>query len=352
MENVQDLPREVRVLQDITLSVSASLDEARALDVLLERVVRDLGYRAATIRFWNEELQALELRAAFGLSDAYLKKGAVDVAGSEVDRRVVQGETVAISDVSRDPGFQYPEAAKREGLVTMLAVPLQIRRRAIGVLHVYTDSPRVFTVRERAFLETLANLAAQAIDRAHWFAAFQRIAHEFNSSLALADVLKALLGESVRELNVKAGLVRLLGQKRETLHLVASVGLSEAYLNKGAVKVATSPIDQQVMQDGKPVLVPDVEDATGLQYPEAAEQEGIRSMLVLPLAVKGVLIGVMRLYSGQVRRFSREELDFAMAVADLGAVAIENAKLHQALEQRLNALKEDADGWYRFLAFS
>ena len=75
-------------------------------------------------------------------------------------------------------------------------------------------------------------------------------------------------------------------------------------------------------------------------------------MLVLPLCVRGITIGVLRLYSGQIRRFSTEELAFAAAVADLGAMAIENARLHAALQERLEALKADSNGWYRFLALS
>ena len=85
---------------------------------------------------------------------------------------------------------------------------------------------------------------------------------------------------------------------------------------------------------------------------EEAQREGIRSILVLPLCVRSVSIGVLRLYSGQVRRFSAEELAFAAAIADLGAVAIENAKLHEVLKSRLEGLKEDSNGWFRFLAFS
>jgi GAF domain-containing protein len=80
--------------------------------------------------------------------------------------------------------------------------------------------------------------------------------------------------------------------------------------------------------------------------------EGIRSLLILPLCVQDTPIGVLRLYSSQVRRFSTEELAFASAVADLGAVAIENAKLHETLKERLQALKEDSNGWYRFLTLS
>jgi GAF domain-containing protein len=73
---------------------------------------------------------------------------------------------------------------------------------------------------------------------------------------------------------------------------------------------------------------------------------------VLPLSVGNTLVGVMRLYSAQTRRISAEEIDFAAAVADLGAVAIQNAKLHEALKERLEAMKEDVDGWYRFLTLS
>ena len=54
----------------------------------------------------------------------------------------------------------------------------------------------------------------------------------------------------------------------------------------------------------------------------------------------------------QVRRVGSEELAFASAVADLGALAIENAKLHEALKERLQALKADSNGWFRFLAYS
>jgi len=151
---------------------------------------------------------------------------------------------------------------------------------------------------------------------------------------------------------VKAGSIRLLGPKRETLHLAASIGLSQEYIQKGAVKIAHSPIDQNVLQEGQPVTIRDLTEGTGFQYLEEARKEGIRSVLVLPLRVKDQRIGIIRFYSSKVRDFTGEELDFSVAVADIGAVAIENAKLHEVLKQRLAALKEDVDGWYQFLAFS
>ncbi len=116
--------------------------------------------------------------------------------------------------------------------------------------------------------------------------------------------------------------------------------------------MAHSPIGQRVLTEATPLAITEVTPAAGLQYPEEAQREGIRSVLVLPLCVRDTTIGLLRLYSGQVRRFSAEELAFATTVADLGAVAIENAKLHAALKERLAALKEDSNVWYRFLALS
>lgn len=346
------LERKVEALYEITRAINASLSQQEALAVLLERIVTELDYKAATLRLLDEERRELELKAAYGLSEAYLTKGAVDVIRSNIDHSVLTGEWMTLADVRHDPGFQYPEAAVREGLASMLAVPLTVRDRVIGVLHVYTAEPHTFRPAEQAFIAAIANLGAQAIQRTRLFEAFQRIAHLVNSSLKVEEVLTTLLLESVKELNVKAGSIRLLGPKKATLHLATAYGLSKTYLQKGAVKVAHSPIDQRVLQEAQPLAITELTPESGFQYPEEARQEGIRSVLVLPLLVHETGVGVMRLYSGQVRRFSAEEINFAAAVADLGALAIENAKLHEALKQRLEALKEDADGWYRFLALS
>jgi GAF domain-containing protein len=346
------VPREVRALYAITEAINGSLSTQDLLAVMLERTVVELSYKAATLRLLDEERQTLELKAAYGLSATYLQKGAVEVARSGIDQTVLGGTPVAVSDVRHDPSFQYTQAAAVEGLASVLAIPLTARKRVIGVLRIYTAEPHQFDAEERAFLTAIANLGAQAIERTRLYDAFQTIARHVNSSLDLKDVLTTLLLESVEELNVKAGSIRLLGPQRATLHLAAAYGLSASYLQKGVVQVAHSPIDQQVLDDQQPIAITEITQATGLQYPEEAQREGIRSLLVLPLCVHDTPIGVLRLYSGQVRRFSAEEIAFATTVADLGAVAIENAKLHEALKARLEALKEDSNGWYRFLTFS
>lgn len=352
MDDRSWLQREVRALYEITEAINGSLSQQEVLARMLEQLVHGLEYKAATLRLLDEERQTLELKASYGLSETYLQKGPVAIARSQVDQMALAGQRVTIADVGRDPGFQYAEAATREGLASALVVPLDLRDHSIGVLHIYTAEPHMFSAEEQAFLAAIANLGAQAIQRQRLYEAFQTIARHLAASLDLSEVLKTILLESVVELHVKAGSLRLLGPERKTLHLVAAYGLSDTYLQKGQVKVEHSPIDQQALRDARPIAITELTRHVGFQYPEEAQREGIRSVLVLPLRVHDTTIGVLRLYSAQVRRFSADEQAFAATVADLGAVAIENAKLHEALKTRLETLQEDSNAWYRFLAFS
>lgn len=351
MDATNLLQSELRALYVITEAISGPQTEEEILATILERTVTELGYRAATLRLLDAERQTLELKASYGLSSAYLHKGEVVPAHSGIDQRVLAGEQVVVADVRHDTDIQYPEAAAEEGLASVLAVPLALRERIIGVVRVYTAEQHEFSAEETRFLSVVSTLGGQAIQRAHLYTAFQAIANRLASSLDLSEVLATLLVQSVQELNVKGGAIRLLGPNREILYLAAAYGLSQSYLNKGEVKVAQSPVDQQVLR-GASMQVEDVTQDEGFQYAEAARREGIRSVLVLPLRAHDATIGVLRMYSGQVRHFGAEEVSFVGTVADLGAVAIENARLHAALKARLEALKEDSDGWYRFLTFS
>jgi GAF domain-containing protein len=344
--------KQVQALLAIAEAMNASLGRQAALEQTLSAIVRELGYRAALLRLLNAEKGTLDLTAAYGLSQDYLNKGQVRLPASGLDQRVFAGETVALHDMSTDPGLQYPDAAAREGLRSVLALPLRLGGKVIGVLRIFTDEAHEFTPDERAFLEGVANLAARAVANAVLYDSFHRIAHEVNSTLEVTQVLRRLLHSLIDELNVKAASVRLVGPNHKRLHLAASEGLSEDYLNKGEIRIADSPIDQKVLGQGRPVTVYDVATEQALQYGQAAAQEGIRSVLAVPLRVRDQLIGVLRVYSAQPHRFTAEETALVEALADLGGLALENARLHEALSEKYEAAREDWSGWYRFLTLS
>ncbi len=341
----------VNTVYTIAEVLNASLERHQLLERTLQALTQQLGYKAASVRLLDPELQVLEIQAATGLSQRYLAKGPVEVAHSLVDREVLQGQAVALYDIRHDERWQYPEEAEREGIHSVLAVPLRIQGRYLGVLRVYTGEPHQFSKHEQLLVGAVGNLLARALRNTRFYHAIHKVAAEVNSSLELDRVLQALLDSVITEINCKAASIRLLGPRKRRLHLVATRGLSDEYLQKGEIVVAESPIDRKVLQ-GEIVSLYDVQSEPGFQYPEAAAREGIRSVLVVPLAVREQIIGVLRAYSAQRYRFNDDEIVFLKAIADLGAIAIENARLHKALNEKYEAARDDWAGWYRYLTFS
>lgn len=341
----------LQILRESAHQLSATLDESKIIELLLQQSTNALNAKGALVRMLAPDGKELTLAGSIGLSQEYLDKGTISLEQSEIDRRAFKNEVVIIKDVTHEPqnSFQYLEAATQEGLKGLITVPLQVRERSIGILRVYLDEVELLTKADILLLRTLADVCALTLEKIRLHLSMLRISEALNSSLELDTMLKRVLEATVREMELKAASIRLLQPKQKVLRLVAAYGLSEAYLAKGEVDVSRSPVDQHALS-GEVVILYDVEYETGFQYPEEAAREGIRSVLVVPLRVKDRTLGIMRAYSGRPRHFGEVAVHFLTSVTNLVGLAIENAQLYSALQDRYDDLKLDLADWYRFLA--
>ncbi len=165
-----------------------------------------------------------------------------------------------------------------------------------------------------------------------YYIALHQAALTFSSSLEPEQVLLSIVKSTAEAMQVKACTLRLLDARTGQLSLSAFYGLSSGYLAKGPVEVENSPIDSEALS-GKPVIIPDVRADKRFQYQEAAEREGIVSVLCVPLEVHGRAIGVMRAYTGEPHTFHEDDIQFLTVLASLAALAIENASLYENLKQ-------------------
>ncbi|HON99863.1 MAG TPA: GAF domain-containing protein, partial [Syntrophales bacterium] len=140
-------------------------------------------------------------------------------------------------------------------------------------------------------------------------------------------------------LDVKGATIRLLNDDRTVLQLAASYGLSERYLNKGPVYAEKSIAEAL---NGKPVVIADASQDEGVQYREEKKEEGIASILCVPIKAKEEVIGVLRLYSATRRKFTEDDVLLVTALANLGGLAIQNASLYLMLQADLKDMKEAA----------
>jgi len=174
-QTLEDAYHQMRTLYETLRAVNSTLNLPQVLSTIVRQATEAMGVKASSIRLLDEERRFLEMSAAYGLSDAYLTKGRVDPQRGEVDRLTLQGKAVALLDATADPRFQYPEEARKEGIRSVLSVPMMLMDRAIGVLRVYTAEVREFTQQEIEFLTALASQGAAAIQNARAYRQLQEL---------------------------------------------------------------------------------------------------------------------------------------------------------------------------------
>lgn len=171
-----------------------------------------------------------------------------------------------------------------------------------------------------------------------YFRLFFETAQAILSARSLQETLDSLVQRTVAALEVKAGGLRLIDEESHNLKQVASYGLSETYLGKGALNA-----DQSIPEvlDGVVVYVRDACSDPRIQYPEAMRAEGIAAVLSVPVIAGDKVIGVLRLYSSEPRDYSDEDIEFVSALAEMGGLAIVNARMYQDKDEQLASLFEE-----------
>ncbi|MGD9010176.1 MAG: GAF domain-containing protein [Desulfobacteraceae bacterium] len=149
-------------LINVTKSLSKSKDPDDIIRTTVTSIQSALGVKGCALFMVNRETKELELAASSGLSDEYIHKGAVSATRSIADA-LTEGPQ-AVYDVSDDPRIQYPEAAEKEGIASILSVPIMVGEDAIGAIRAYTAEKWEFTLDNVNFVQALAQIAGVLIE--------------------------------------------------------------------------------------------------------------------------------------------------------------------------------------------
>jgi len=161
-----------------TISHSKEPEEVALMTV--EGIKTALDIKGCALFLLNRTTDELNVAASYGLSDEYLDKGPLSALHSIAQS--LEDGPVAISDAINDPRLQYPEEAEKEGIASILSVPIQVNQKTMGALRVYTSEPWEFTLSDVNFVYALAQIAGMAI----------RLARYSKGLLASIEVLKDL----------------------------------------------------------------------------------------------------------------------------------------------------------------
>jgi len=151
--------------EELKKAISSTLNLKEVLDLIVQGVVKILKVKGATLSLMDKTREKLRIFAHHGLSSNYVDKGPLDSSKS-LGEMVLNGKHVWIRDAVTDPRVQYPQEAMREGIASILSVPLIVRNKVIGAVRVYTSEPREFSEEEIKFIYSFAEQVALSIENA------------------------------------------------------------------------------------------------------------------------------------------------------------------------------------------
>jgi GAF domain-containing protein len=340
---VERLRENVRLFNDLSANINASLDLPKIFHILSADLAKTIKVKASSVLLVDEEQGSLERVASYGLSEKYLHRGPLSLERSVLE--TLESKPVVIKNVATDDRVQFGGQKLEEGIVSILSVPIKTRDKVIGVLRLYSGAPRDFTEDEIMLVTALAYHGGLAIHNARLneqvkqnTRLFHDLSTNINSSLDLPKIFHILAADIAETLKVKASSVLLVNEAQGSLERVASYGLSEKYLHRGPLSLEKSVSETM---EGKPVVIKNAATDNRVQHRKQKIEEGIVSILSAPIKTKEKVIGVLRLYSGIPREFTKGEIMLVTALANQGGLAIQNASMYQLLRDDMKDLQED-----------
>jgi signal transduction protein with GAF and PtsI domain len=156
--------KQIEALMEISQAICSDLYVEDVLKLIVTVTANVMQSKVCSLWLLDEKTNLLKIRATQTMSPEYLKERSLRI-GEGVVGHVAQGRKPAvILDVLKEPRYKEKQLAKKEGLCSMLSVPMRVKERVIGVINCYTSVPHPFTETELALVTAVANQAAVCIE--------------------------------------------------------------------------------------------------------------------------------------------------------------------------------------------
>jgi signal transduction histidine kinase len=276
---------------------------------------------------------------------------------------------VHIPDATIDPEYGWAESIRRGNFRTMLGVPLLREGTPIGVIAVCRTHVLPFSDKQIELVTTFADQAVIAIENVRLFDEVQArtddLAESLQQQTATADVLKVisrstfdlktvldtLLRSAARLCDAEQGTITQ--RKGDQFYRSVAYGFPPAFLEYVKDMPVVPSRDSgtgRALVEGRVVHIPDVLADPEFRWEEARKLGGFRSMLGVPMLREGTPVGVFTLTRTEVRPFTDKQIELAATFADQAAIAIENVRLFDEIQDKSRQLAEASQHKSQFLA--
>lgn len=154
----------IEALSRIAQAITSEQYLEDILRLIVTVTAQALGSKICSLMLVDERKQELCIRATQSISEDYNRKPHLKIGEGIAGKVALRKEPIAIYDVTKEKEYKYKDIARKEGLASLLCIPLIAKGKAIGVINLYTSRPHTFTKNEVHMLTAVANQAAMVIE--------------------------------------------------------------------------------------------------------------------------------------------------------------------------------------------
>ncbi|MCC7206507.1 MAG: GAF domain-containing protein, partial [Anaerolineae bacterium] len=317
-------------LYAVSQVIGSSLDLQTVLDQVMDAIIQLTGAERGFLVLQDDDGN-LKVTVARNFDQETLGKDGIALSRTVTNKVLQTGAPIVTTNAQEDPRFAGQHSIISQSLRSIMATPLRVRGQVIGV--VYVDNrvrSGLFNEADLEMLDAFSAQAAVAIDNARLFSAtdqalsarveeltmLQRMDRQLNETLDLEKAMAVTLEWSSKVCHAQSASMGLLDPDGENMRLVTHTGAPDSF--SSAESLLTHPLVQQVLDTQAPAL--DVDPANPAQM-----------VFVAPVQRERRVIGVIALSAAGSNAFRDEARALVARMADRAAIAIENARLYDAV---------------------
>jgi len=322
--------REINALLEISKAITSGVYLEDVLRQIVTVTANLMDSKICSLWILDEKDQKLKLKATQSMSEEYLKERRLGLGEGVVGHVALHNQPLAILDVLKDPLYKEKELARREGLVSMLSIPMCIKNRVIGVINCYTSYPHPFSKTEEEMLTTVANQAAICIENAGLM-----------ETLDIDEILRLVLEGVTKHFGFDRARLYLLNEKRNLLECKMAVGVDREEI-KG-IALSLDPPESFVARsvlEKKPFVVPDAMRDPRTN-PTLKRKFNLHSLVVVPIIAREKALGAIAAdHVEPGKQITNEVLESVLTFAQQAGLAIHKAFMYEELKTFSQQMEE------------